>query len=197
MARMLLGERITSLRKSKGMSQELLAENSNVSLRTIQRIEAGAAAPRLHTIKTLADALGVPVEEFISAPENNELNQSDVDGLMQINFSALAGLLIPLSNIVLAVLIWQKNKALPLVNVMGRKIISFQIIWTLATLLVVFLIPLIQYSILKSYVIGRFPPTIIVVYVTMLIMNVLCIVRAARQLQNGKSDIYTFVPTLF
>jgi transcriptional regulator with XRE-family HTH domain len=33
---MILGEKITGLRKSRGISQELLAENSNISLRTIQ-----------------------------------------------------------------------------------------------------------------------------------------------------------------
>jgi len=60
----LLGEKIIGLRKSKGISQELLAENSRISPRTIQRIEKGESTPRPYTIKIIADALQVPVEQL-------------------------------------------------------------------------------------------------------------------------------------
>ena len=55
-------ERISTLRKSKGLSQEVLAEQSGVSLRTIQRMEQGDTVPRGHTLQALATALGVPLE---------------------------------------------------------------------------------------------------------------------------------------
>lgn len=195
---MSLGEEISSLRKSKGISQELLAESSKVSLRTIQRIETGAATPRPYTIKTLADALGVPVEKLSYFKVNSaELNQVAIAKLRLINFSALAALLIPFSNILFTVLLWKENKELPLVNEAGRKIISFQIMWTLATLLLVFFTPFIQYSIVHSYVIGRFPPTVFIVYIALLIVNLVFTVRTAMRLQKGKSDIYSFVPVLF
>jgi transcriptional regulator with XRE-family HTH domain len=195
---MILGEKITGLRKSRGMSQELLAENSNISLRTIQRIESGETSPRSFTIKALADALGVPVEALTVDDENIEAsNDESVALLQQINFSALAGLVVPFSNIFFTTFFWRKNRSATLVDESGRKIISFQLIWTLATLLLVFVIPTIQYSLIGSFVIGRFPPTIVIVYITMLVLNVLCIIQAARQLQRGQSDIYSFVPSLF
>ena len=56
---MFSAERITSLRKSKGFSQEVLAEQSGVSLRTIQRVEQGETMPRGHTVQALAAALSL------------------------------------------------------------------------------------------------------------------------------------------
>ena len=44
----LLGLRIKELRKQKGMSQEFLAEESGLSLRTIQRIENGETNQLIH-----------------------------------------------------------------------------------------------------------------------------------------------------
>ncbi|SHJ48799.1 protein of unknown function [Hymenobacter daecheongensis DSM 21074] len=61
--------RIQSIRKSKGLSQELLAEQSGVSLRTIQRVEQGETMPRGYTLQALAAALGVELEAFRPAPE--------------------------------------------------------------------------------------------------------------------------------
>jgi len=60
-----LGKRLTALRKEKNLTQEELVEKSHVSVRTIQRIEAGEVLPRLSTIKILVTALGQDYESFI------------------------------------------------------------------------------------------------------------------------------------
>jgi len=60
--------RIQAIRKSKGLSQEVLAEQSGVSLRTIQRVEQGETVPRGHTILALATALQVPMEALHTEP---------------------------------------------------------------------------------------------------------------------------------
>jgi transcriptional regulator with XRE-family HTH domain len=62
-------ERILTIRKSRGYSQEMLAEHSGVSLRTIQRVEQGDTVPRGHTLQALAAALGVSLDAFRAAPE--------------------------------------------------------------------------------------------------------------------------------
>ncbi|MCC3157025.1 helix-turn-helix domain-containing protein [Hymenobacter sp. 15J16-1T3B] len=62
-------DRILTIRKSRGLSQEMLAEQSGVSLRTIQRVEQGDTVPRGHTLQALAAALGVTLDEFRAAPE--------------------------------------------------------------------------------------------------------------------------------
>jgi transcriptional regulator with XRE-family HTH domain len=63
-----LGKRLTALRKNKNLTQEELVEKSHVSVRTIQRIEAGEVLPRLSTVKILLDALGQNHEEFLTKP---------------------------------------------------------------------------------------------------------------------------------
>ena len=52
-----LGKRLAALRKEKTLTQEELAEKSHVSVRTIQRIEAGQILPRMSTVKILLEAL--------------------------------------------------------------------------------------------------------------------------------------------
>jgi len=51
---------IINQRKKKGLTQELLAEKSGVSLRTIQRIEAGSVVPRVATVQLIEEVLGLP-----------------------------------------------------------------------------------------------------------------------------------------
>lgn len=55
----LLGNKISELRKQKGMTQAELAEISKVNLRTVQRIELGQVMPRSHTVKLIFKSLGV------------------------------------------------------------------------------------------------------------------------------------------
>ncbi len=57
-----LGKRLTALRKAKNLTQEELVEKSRVSVRTIQRIEAGEVMPRMYTVKILLAALGEEME---------------------------------------------------------------------------------------------------------------------------------------
>ena len=48
-----LGKKISELRLTKGLTQTELAEQCNISLRTIQRIEAADVTPRSFTLKLL------------------------------------------------------------------------------------------------------------------------------------------------
>lgn len=52
-----ISEKIVSLRKAKGLTQQVLAEKTNLSLSTIKRIENGKANPRLHTLHVLSEIL--------------------------------------------------------------------------------------------------------------------------------------------
>lgn len=48
----------------KGYTQKELSELSNISVRSIQRIENGEIIPRTYTLKTLAGILGRSYEDF-------------------------------------------------------------------------------------------------------------------------------------
>lgn len=59
-----LGQKILELRKQKGLTQEELVEQCNISVRTIQRIEAGESMPRIYTIKTILSALDRDLDDL-------------------------------------------------------------------------------------------------------------------------------------
>lgn len=68
-----LGRKISELRTAKGLTQEELVEKCNISVRTIQRIEAGEVTPRSYTIRTILAALDYDLSK-ISDDENNLFN---------------------------------------------------------------------------------------------------------------------------
>lgn len=53
-------------RQARGLTQEQLAEASGVCRVTIARIETGAVSPKAETLKRLADALGVLVDDLMT-----------------------------------------------------------------------------------------------------------------------------------
>lgn len=59
-----LGRRIAELRKIKGVTQDELVARCNVTVRTIQRIEAGEVMPRPSTLRLIVDALETDWESF-------------------------------------------------------------------------------------------------------------------------------------
>lgn len=60
---MTLGEKITSARKEKGMTQEMLAEQLGVTRQAVARWETGKALPGTANLFMLRELLGIPPEE--------------------------------------------------------------------------------------------------------------------------------------
>jgi transcriptional regulator with XRE-family HTH domain len=73
-----LAKKLKELRAIRGMSQEYLAEESRVSLRTIQRIENNESTPTGETIKRISVALDVEMNELIGS--NAIIETSDLKG---------------------------------------------------------------------------------------------------------------------
>ena len=76
-----LANNLKELRRIRGMSQEYLAEVSRVSLRTIQRIENNESNPTGETIKRIANALDVQLNDLIGKNlvlETNDLKATIV-----------------------------------------------------------------------------------------------------------------------
>ncbi|HKJ48123.1 MAG TPA: helix-turn-helix transcriptional regulator, partial [Christiangramia sp.] len=72
-----LAKRLKNFRAKRGMSQEYLAEESRVSLRTIQRIENQESQPTGETVKRIAVALGVEINELTGSIEFAETDDLD------------------------------------------------------------------------------------------------------------------------
>lgn len=66
---MTLAEKILSLRTEKGMSQDDLAEQLEVSRQSVSKWETGQSIPDLNKIIRLADLFGVSVDELVREEE--------------------------------------------------------------------------------------------------------------------------------
>ncbi|MEM9829169.1 MAG: helix-turn-helix transcriptional regulator [Bacteroidota bacterium] len=122
----ILADRIRQRRIQKGYSQEFLAENANINIRTLQRIEAGQTEPRGHTLTALAKALEMAIEDLMdfTKTENNSI-------LHAINLSALAYWAFPLGNIILPLILWIINKdKVKGANQFGKRQVLIQVGWT-------------------------------------------------------------------
>ncbi len=72
-----LGKKIAELRKTQRLTQEELVDKCNISIRTIQRIEAGEVTPRDYTVKTILSALNYDIDEVSSDPSEDEAYHID------------------------------------------------------------------------------------------------------------------------
>ncbi len=120
------GKLIKELRTKKGLTQEELADKTEVSARTIQRIENGEVDPRAYTLQMIAKALDVDYSLFIEneSDESQEIKKADDNNwLGLLHLSGLFPLIFP------TLLIWNLKKD----KVKGitdhyQAVISFQLI---------------------------------------------------------------------
>ncbi|SDQ76003.1 serine hydrolase [Flagellimonas zhangzhouensis] len=122
-----IGERLKYQRKIKGYSQEELAHRTNVTVRTIQRIEKEEVSPHLNTIKLLAVALEIEVDDLVvlTNPKDETLKKK---WLLLMHATPLVGLFLPLLNVLIPLFLWiHKREDNPIYNEHGIKVINFQI----------------------------------------------------------------------
>ncbi|MBC6990116.1 helix-turn-helix domain-containing protein [Hymenobacter sp. BT491] len=186
--------RISDLRKSKGLSQELLAEESGVSLRTIQRVEQGHTIPRGHTVQALAAALDVPLEALQAAPEPAAVPapalRSDPEFLQLLNLSALSFLVVPLLNLVVPLLLWRARRHdTAHVADLGRRVLGFQILWQAGSFFA-FLLAVVGQLVAARYFKVVVPGLFVGVMVVTYALNALTIGYYALQLRRGRIDVY-------
>jgi transcriptional regulator with XRE-family HTH domain len=62
----IIAKNIKKYREKKGISQDKLSKLAGITLHTITKIESGATPdPRIETVKKIANALGVSVDDLI------------------------------------------------------------------------------------------------------------------------------------
>lgn len=104
------------------MTQTELAESSGLSLRTVQRIEAGSI-PKGFTLKAIARTLETEPENLIS--DDDEV--VNIERAKLINLSALAGLIIPFGGVIFPLILTYRTHD-PVNNELGKNIVGIQII---------------------------------------------------------------------
>jgi len=109
-----LGLKVTELRQQKNLTQEQLAEQCEISPRTIQRIESGEADPRTYTLHCLSQALDFDFGEDNTSNENLWLAALHLSSIIPM-------LIVPL-------LIWSWNKKRSYkIDKQGLLAVNFQI----------------------------------------------------------------------
>ena len=176
-------------REQKNLTQEELSEKSKISVRTIQRIEAGTE-PKGHTLRALAQALEIEEKSLQNtiaipvtndevtheiAPEVEEGLQPEINyGLIKIiNLSSLLFTLLPPLNILVPLLLMFTMKQR---NSLARQIISVQMIWTVIAP-VVFMLGIF----LK---LGR--QFTLILMIVIVLSNIFIILRNAAEIDRNK-----------
>lgn len=127
MEKITLGSQIEKLRKRQGFSQEMLAEEAGLNLRTIQRIENNETVPRADSLKRITDAIKVTPDELMDYSL-----VEDKTFLKILNISTLGFLFFPLLGIILPLIFWiMKRDKIKNADFVGKKILNFQITWTI------------------------------------------------------------------
>lgn len=141
--------KLTAQREKLHLTQEELAEKSGISVRTIQRIEAGQA-PKGFTLKALAKVLEVHESYFEVAEIPEKENQTTLMWHKILNLSSLPFIFLPPLNILipLALFFWKRQ-----MNPVNRKLLSIQIVWTLiGIVLIIFVLILTDWFAVESNV---------------------------------------------
>lgn len=205
--------RIQAIRKSKGFSQELLAEHSGVSLRTIQRVEQGETVPRGHTLNALATALSVSLEDFraeptlvvapvvapvfpaeaaapAAAPAERSALRPDPEFLQLLNLSALSLLVLPLLNIIVPLMLWRR-RGLRIRHAaeVGRRVVGFQILWQLGCFLAYGLL-LLGYQAANALQLPLWRGGFLAVFILSYLLNIATVVYYAGRLRRGDLAVY-------
>ena len=128
--------KLTKYREKQNLTQEELADKSGVSVRTIQRIEAGSK-PKGHSLNVLVQALNVSKEELTEERNEPTFNYKLTK---LINLSSLPFVIIPLANIAIPLLIMYYKKE---VNSLTKQVVSVQILWTILSAVIFLLSPFI------------------------------------------------------
>jgi len=167
---------VRKLREEKNLTQTELAEKSGLSLRTIQRIEAGNI-PKGFTLKTLAKSLETEPENLFIKDEEN----INTDRARLINLSALSGIIIPFGGVIFPLILTLKTKDEENKE-FGKHIVSVQIILAFVVSISMIVCPFIQKMLSL-----KFPVFIIPLLLFLLIKLVIVITNGISL--NRKNDL--------
>lgn len=188
---MQLYQRIVNARKQKGLTQEQLAELTNVTVRTIQRIETGNSVPRAYTLKALATVLDIDLSDLltnsktgVSTPESivnaDELEESR-NFLRLLCLSCFSYLIIPFLHFLIPRhLLRKSNEQNPVVIALARKIILMQIYWLVSLHLLLFCTLVYNFIVAGYYQIATPINYLVPVFAMYLINAIIIVVNLIR-----------------
>jgi transcriptional regulator with XRE-family HTH domain len=182
--------KLKDIREQQNLTQEELSEKSGISVRTIQRIEAGTK-PKGYTLKTLGKTLGIQEKELLSKSletENKEstTNETNIQSeeiplnyslIKLINLSSLIFIVLPPLNILFPLVLMF---AMKLKNPITKQIVSLQIMYTILAPIVFMLFILLKFG-------NKFT---ILMIALLIIINIFIILRNAFEIDRNKKLHY-------
>ncbi len=188
--------KLKKFRLIRGFTQEELSVASGISIRTIQRIEKGVSEGSPFTLRSLSKALEVEHSEITNLIDY-ERNDFIVDlgDVKLLNLSSLSLLILPFGNLILPLILFVSGKGKdPSLRNYTNKIFSYQIIWSLVTLVAMILLPLVLFAVF-DLIKGNSIPLFIPVYFLAGFVNIWIIIQTAINL-NKQKEILDFTPNL-
>lgn len=180
--------KLKTAREQKNLTQEELSERSKISVRTIQRIEAGTE-PKGYTLRALAQALEIDeasLQDTVSITEEKEAASDETITVMNeeqaevnyslikiINLSSLLFTLLPPLNIFVPLMLMFGLKQR---NSLVRQIISVQMIWTVMAPIVFMLGIFLKFG--KQFT--------LILMIIIVLSNVFIILRNAAEIDRNK-----------
>ena len=190
---LVLIKKLKTARLNKGFSQETLAEETNISLRTIQRIEKGSVNPRPCTIKILSEKLNINLSESQSETNSTLI---DFSSIKKMNIAIMISLFIPFANILIILLVLSTKKtSYKILNRLKGKVMSFQVLWTVFTFLAFFLSIVIHNMVSDNS--GDAIFTSLITYSICIAVNIIIISQNTLKLDEGDQKILRSIPNFF
>ena len=195
---MKFNDKILQLRDERKISQEELSEASGISVRTIQRIEKDQVNPRPYTARKLLEALNVSLEEFNSdSPKNSNYYIEESTQLNRFIMSNFLVFLLPVIFLIFLVALWKKGTWSNTSNLICKKVLSFQIIWTILSVIIILLNPFFINLFGGQTVVGQSLPIPILVYLGLNLIDVFIVLKIAKSLKHSSSKWTSVIPNLF
>lgn len=170
-----MSTKVKTLREQKNLTQSELAEKSGLSLRTIQRIEAGNI-PKGFTLKAIATALKIEPENLFLIDEENP----EIDRAKLINLSALSGLIIPFGSIIFPLILTYKTKD-SINKELGKNIVGSHVILTVIFSVLMIISPFVQKAISMRF------PLFLVPLIIFLSLKLFIIIKNGISLNQNKN----------
>ena len=170
---------LKSIREEKGYTQSDLATKTGLSLRTIQRLEGSNKVPKGYSLTVLA-------EEFEMDPSAlqdrfkvvKQSRESEITTIKIINLSILSFLGIPFGNLIIPFIVWRFNRDSQFVDNIGRRIVNFQILFSLVICLVLIITPFTISKLFPSV------PLVLIFFLIAYLFNIVVVIRTAIRIQR-------------
>ena len=101
-----LGERITTLRKNRNLSQEALAEQVGVSRQAISKWERDEALPDIYNLTTLAEIFGITLDELIKGSDEAGASKKPVLAALELKLRAEKYIMAGIAILILGALVF-------------------------------------------------------------------------------------------